>query len=274
MSEGVLPVAANEPDAFLRNDVRGLVELASGWQQLIYFALTLRLLKKHQQAIKDSFSSIEKINLKWLKNLTWAVGFIVAIDILLFFLIKFDILAFSRAVLFISLLCALLIYAVGYFGLTQPAIFSQIKPAATVQKPEMAETPSAEKRGKYQKSTLTDAQAEENLARLLALMKTERLYLEGELKLSEVAEKLDVSTNNLSQIINDKLGKNFYDFVNEYRVETAKQLLLDPKKQHLTLLAIAFESGFNSKSSFNNVFKKQTSQTPSGFREINTPRRN
>jgi AraC-like DNA-binding protein len=85
----------------------------------------------------------------------------------------------------------------------------------------------------------------------------------------DVAEKLNVSTNNLSQIINEKLGKNFYDFVNEYRVETAKELLLNPKKQHLTLLAIAFDSGFNSKSSFNNVFKKQTSLTPSEFKKQN-----
>jgi AraC-like DNA-binding protein len=253
---------------FLEYDIRGYVELLGGFHQLIYFVFTLLLLGKHTTAIKDSFSGIERINLSWLRNLTLATGIIVAIDIVLFFVIKSDLVLFENAVVFISVLLALLIYAIGYMGLKQPLIFSQ------VTQPESNETTPKEplieeKREKYQKSTLTDEQSEAHLARLLNLMKTEKLYLEGELKLSEVAEKLGISTNNLSQIINEKSGKNFYDFVNEYRVETAKSLLLNPKKQHLTLLAIAFESGFNSKSSFNNVFKKQCSLTPSEFKKIN-----
>lgn len=277
MSEGVLPIAESEPSFFLKYDVRGWIALASGLHQLVYFGLTILLIKKHQQAIKDTFSDIEEINLNWLKILTLAIGAIVAIDVSLFFFVKFGAIEFSNAVLFISVLVALLIYVVGYFGLMQPTIFSQVPMAETVQPaevtavlPEVHEPePVEEKREKYQKSTLTDEQSEANLERLLATMQTDELYLEGELKLSDVAEKLGVSTNNLSQIINEKLGKNFYDFVNEYRVETAKRLLLDPKKQHLTLLAIAFDSGFNSKSSFNNVFKKQTSLTPSEFKKKN-----
>jgi AraC-like DNA-binding protein len=274
MSEGVLPIAEKESSFFLRNDVRGFVGLASGFHQLIYFGLTFWLIKKHQQTIKDLFSAIEKINLSWLKILTFAIGVIVAIDVLLFFFVKFGALEFSNAVLLISLIVAFLIYAIGYFGLMQPTIFSHSQIAEKVQNTEVTanvveEIPSAEKREKYQKSTLTDEQSEQHLASLLELMQTERLYLEGELKLLDVAEKLNVSTNNLSQIINEKLNKNFYDFVNEYRVETAKGLLLNPKKQHLTLLAIAFDSGFNSKSSFNNVFKKQTSLTPSEFKKQN-----
>jgi AraC-like DNA-binding protein len=274
MSEGVLPITENEPSFFLRNDVRGYVGLASGFHQLIYFGLTLWLIKKHQQTIKDAFSAIEKINLSWLKILTFAIGVIVAIDVSLFFFVKFGALEFSNAVLFISLIVAFLIYTIGYFGLMQPTIFSHSQTTEKVQNTEVTATlveeiPSAEKREKYQKSTLTEAQSEQHLASLLELMQTEQLYLEGELKLLDVAEKLNVSTNNLSQIINEKLGKNFYDFVNEYRVETAKELLLNPKKQHLTLLAIAFDSGFNSKSSFNNVFKKQTSLTPSEFKKQN-----
>jgi AraC-like DNA-binding protein len=263
ISEGILPISENETSFFLRNDVRGLVGLASGFHQIIYFALTIFSLKKYQTTIKDSFSNLEAINLNWLKTLTLATGVIVLIDVFFYFFVKSEAMDFGNAVLFISLLCAILIYTIGYFGLRQPEIFSQLLTS------ENTEILLEEKREKYQKSTLTGEQSETHLARLLNLMKTEQLYLEGELKLSEVAEKLGISTNNLSQIINERLGKNFYDFVNEYRIETAKKLLLNPKKQHLTLLAIAFESGFNSKSSFNNVFKKQCSLTPSEFKKIN-----
>ncbi len=264
ISEGVQPIAENEARFFLKNDVRGYVEMLGGFHQLLYLAFTLLLLNKHAANIKDAFSDIDRINLAWLRNLTLATGLILLIDIFLFFFVKSELLAFGNAVLFISVLLAFLIYAIGYIGLRQPIIFSQ---TAVETLTETTET--QEKRGKYYKSTLTDEQAQENLAQLLELMKTEQLYLEGELKLSDVAENLGISNNNLSQIINEKLGKNFYDFVNEYRVEAAKQLLVNPKKQHLTLLAIAFESGFNSKSSFNNIFKKQCSVTPSEFKKTN-----
>lgn len=269
MSEGILPITENELSFFLKYDVRGLFELASGFHQLVYFGFTLLLLKSHQTKIKDSFSDIEKINLNWLKILTFAVGIIVIIDVLLFFIVKTEFLAFENAVLFISLLCAFLIYAIGYFGLMQPTIFSQNLITEPLQLTEKKEVLINEKQAKYQKSTLTDDQSKKHLERLKDLMESEKLYLEGELKLSDVAEKLGISNNNLSQIINEKLRKNFYDFVNEYRVETAKQLLVNPKKQHLTLLAIAFESGFNSKSSFNSVFKKQCGLTPTEFKKKN-----
>lgn len=263
VSEGILPLSTIfEPDFFLTADIRSYVELASGFHQLIYFALTLFLLKRHANTIKETFSAIDRINLNWLRNLTLATGVIVAVDIFLYFAVKSEFMAFGNAVLTISILCAGLIYGIGYLGLRQPMIFSQVSDL-----PFQVESVEAEKREKYYKSTLTDEQAEENLARLLELMETEKLYLEGELKLSDVAENLGVSSNNLSQIINEKLGKNFYDFVNEYRVETAKTLLVNPKKQHLTLLAIAFESGFNSKSSFNSVFKKQCGLTPTEYKK-------
>ncbi len=267
-SEGLLPLPTFfEPDFFLKADVRGYVELASGFHQLIYFGFTLILLKKHQETIKNSFSDIERINLSWLKILTFGTGMIVAIDVLLYFIVKTEFIAFDNAVLFISLLCSFLIYAIGYFGLMQPTIFSQTSITISPQLTEYTNVIVSDTQPKYLKSTLTDEQSDEHKTRLLNLMKTEKLYLEGELKLSDVAEKLRISNNNLSQIINEKLEKNFYDFVNDYRVETAKTLLLNPKKQHLTLLAIAFESGFNSKSSFNSVFKKQCGFTPTEFRK-------
>ena len=76
-----------------------------------------------------------------------------------------------------------------------------------------------------------------------------------------------MSAHNLSQVINAKLGKNFYDFVNEYRVEEVKRRLRDPKYTNLKILAIGMDAGFNTKSTFNAFFKKHTGLTPSQYRE-------
>ena len=253
-------------ESIINETSRGYIELASAFHELIYIILTLILLKKYQNTIRDAFSAIDRINLNWLRILTLATGIIVLVDIILYFSVSFEFVTFGEAVTSVLFLCALLIYAIGYMGLMQPEIFSPVAKFENI----LTVTANEETREKYSKSKLTDEQAEYNVAKLLELMETEELFLDGELKLQDVAEALMVSSNNLSQIINDKLNKNFYDFVNGYRVETAKKLLVNPKKQHLTLLAIAFDSGFNSKSSFNSVFKKQCLMTPSEFKKVKT----
>jgi AraC-like DNA-binding protein len=119
----------------------------------------------------------------------------------------------------------------------------------------------------YEKSGLTDAQAEAYQKQLLRLMDEKKPYRNGYLTLQELADELSISAHNLSQVINTRLGKNFYDFVNEYRVEEVKRRLLDPKYQNLKILAIGLDAGFNTKSTFNAFFKKRTGVTPSRYRE-------
>ncbi len=292
-SEGLLPSSSSESgesrgsrgsglNALIDAEFRGRIELASGFHELVYLGLTLLLLKRHASSIKDSFSAIDRINLSWLRNLTLATGVIVTIDLLLYFFVAAQQLAFGNAVNLILFLCAALIYAVGYMGLRQPAIFSADHnpavanhtalnhdyPASSVADESITdESSNDEGRGKYYKSTLTDEQAEQSLAQLLELMETQKLYLQGDLTLPAVAEALGLSTNNLSQIINDKLQQNFYDFVNAYRVEAAKKMIADPANDNLTLLAIAYDAGFNSKSAFNSVFKKRCEMTPTQFKK-------
>jgi len=98
-------------------------------------------------------------------------------------------------------------------------------------------------------------------------MESERLYTDCELSLQKVSERLSIPPHHLSQIINERLNQSFSDFINFYRVEEVKKNLLDPSKKHYSILALAENSGFNSKSSFNSVFKKHTNGTPSEFRE-------
>jgi len=121
---------------------------------------------------------------------------------------------------------------------------------------------------KYEKSTLTNERSDAYLKKLLMVMETEKPYTDGDLALPKLASRLNMSAHHLSQIINERLQQNFFDFVNTYRVEEAKRKLVDPAKKHYSLLAIAEEVGFNSKSAFNTAFKKQTQMTPSEFRKL------
>jgi AraC-like DNA-binding protein len=119
---------------------------------------------------------------------------------------------------------------------------------------------------KYEKSRLAPERSERYLNRLLQLMEKERPFIDGDLTIQKLAAKLSIPAPHLSQTINERLGKSFPDFINSYRIEEAKKKLLDPACKHLSVLGIAEEVGFSSKSSFNAVFKKHTDMTPSEFR--------
>lgn len=97
-------------------------------------------------------------------------------------------------------------------------------------------------------------------------MNQQKPYHDPELTLTSLANSVNISRNQLSEIINTGTGGNFYDFVNKYRVEEVKQLMQNPKFKDFTILAIAFEAGFPSKSTFNSIFKKFTGLTPSVYR--------
>lgn len=120
---------------------------------------------------------------------------------------------------------------------------------------------------KYQKSSLTAEAAEKYAQDLLNYMLQHKAYRECEITLQKIAEVLAIPPHHLSQVINQHFKKNFYHFINHYRVEEAKLILQDPTQQHKNIIEIAFEVGFNSKSAFNAIFKKLCYQTPTEFRK-------
>jgi AraC-like DNA-binding protein len=127
--------------------------------------------------------------------------------------------------------------------------------------------PETEVRKKYEKSALPADSADDMLKKLKTYMETQKPFLNSELGLPELAAALCMSTHHLSQIINEGLNQNFFDFVNSYRIEEIKKQLHDPKLSHIKIEEIAFQNGFNSKSAFNTAFKKFTQTTPSQFRK-------
>tara|TARA_R110002050_G_scaffold161882_5_gene291697 strand:+ start:11877 stop:14765 length:2889 start_codon:yes stop_codon:yes gene_type:complete len=108
----------------------------------------------------------------------------------------------------------------------------------------------------------------EKVKELNQLMEMDKVYLDSELGLSQLAEKIEVSTNHLSMLLNDYIGKNFYDYINHYRVEEVKRRLKDPSYQKQTLSSIGGDCGFNSKSAFNRIFKNLTGKTPSEYQNM------
>ncbi len=154
-----------------------------------------------------------------------------------------------------TLLYALAIYGLSGFALLNPEAFKP--PRKAVQ--EMAEALV-----KYRKSALTPADVTRLLGKLEQEMQRTQAWREGSLSLAALSKRIGASPNDVSQAINQGTGTGFYDYVNRYRIEDAKLLLLEPGGH--TVLEIAYQVGFNSKSAFNTAFRKQTGATPTSFR--------
>ena len=232
---------------------------------IIYVFLTIKVVRVYNEKIKDSYSNIERINLNWLRHLIIGLIFVWGVVVISYTInvfseknIKMDYLIYTAA--------SILIYSIGYLSLRQPLIFEPSGQKTDAESGLNSKT-KIEERISYQKSGLTNTEAESYLNNLLHMMETEKPYLNSELTLRELAEKLSMSTHNLSEILNTKLNQNFYDFINRYRVEEVKRRLADKGSDNFSLVAIAFDSGFNSKSTFNTIFKKLTGTTPSQYRK-------
>lgn len=124
----------------------------------------------------------------------------------------------------------------------------------------------ARNRPKYSSSSLDKPRVESHIARIANYLEEKQPYLNEHLKLPDLADALDLSVNDLSQVINEGMGKTFPDLLNEYRLAVVKHKLLDPAEDKKTILALALESGFQSKASFNRIFKTKEGMTPSEFR--------
>ena len=232
--------------------VRSWVLLA---QFLPYLALTLKLFAEQTRVYKSKPSSEAGFKLFWLR--TFIAIILVTVSVGLFRLLF----GFTAGTILLVPLCfTVMAYVAGYMALKHPdALTGATGPAVADA------TPLAKK---YEKSALTPERADAYLKQLLDFMEKEKPYRDGELTIQKLAEMLSIQVNYLSQIINERLGQNFFDFVNGYRVKEVQKLLVDPSKKHYTIVAIAEEVGFRSKSAFNAVFKKHTNMTPTEFRKV------
>jgi AraC-like DNA-binding protein len=163
------------------------------------------------------------------------------------------------------------IYWVSFNALIHPSIFTKIPLNSNDSTDFGSIKKTTDKSKKYLHSGLRIDEAIKIKKQLIQTMENQRPYLDPDLKLKKLASLLGIKTHHLSQVLNGQLNCNFYDFVNGYRIELAKKHLQDISFKHYTIEAIAYDSGFNSKSTFNTLFKKQVGQTPGQWRKKGQP---
>lgn len=219
---------------------------------VVYIVATLFELQKHKKRIRLEFSYELNIDLKWLRNLIYSLGFMgIVISILLTFLISRKIHVYDADYYFYLLLVAF-VFGLGYWGFKQGTIF------------QYKEVKSYSKTNKENKGKKNGSAEEQQARELHDYMAIKKPFLDPTLSLYDLASSMNWSTHELSVLLNRFLKTNFYEYINSYRVEEAKERLKQ-NEQRFTVLAIAFDCGFNSKASFNRIFKQKTGMTPSDF---------
>ena len=222
----------------------------------IYMILTHRMLSTYQERLKQHYSHLEGVNLNWLKQLTVIKSVIWSLyaGLLILYLTGIDGATFNYTFLLFGFCVSALGYLIGYRGLRNPEIFKD-------------QFVLESKKEKYQQSGLSSEMTNVYADQLEKLMEESKPYRSSDLTLPQLSDMLEIPPNYLSQVINERMGYNFFDYVNYYRVTEAKALLTDPSHLEDNIIQIAYQVGFNSKSTFNAAFKKFTQTTPTLFRK-------
>jgi AraC-like DNA-binding protein len=215
----------------------------------VYLLLSFRLVRTFRKAEKETFS-FEQNPIQFLTYFLYTIAFIIVV----WGVSYVNSMWLDRYIVYIGydmiwITIPVFIYIIGYYSLKQPELFRI----------------SLDKENSNNKDRLSHGEAKLLKDKLDSLMENERVYLQNDLTLRDVAEKLHTSTNNLSWVLNNSYSITFYDFINGYRIREFVQKI--EKKEHLqhTILALSMDVGFNSKSTFNKAFKQNMNETPSTF---------
>lgn len=224
---------------------------------LIYLLKTSCIIFEFQKKLKNQYSYTENINLDWLKYLTIGlfivyfagsvIGSILCYIGVPLYYINFYV--YSTLVLFL--------FGLGFFGIKQKNIFTNEQ---------------TEEKDLAKKQTATTDKDILFAQKLKDYMIAQKPYLNEKLTLNELSVQLEVKSYYITFILNRVLKKNFYDFINYYRVEEIKKRINEGELSKYTMLSIAFDCGFNSKASFNRIFKSYTGYNPTQYlRSISDP---
>ncbi|MEM7655331.1 MAG: AraC family transcriptional regulator [Bacteroidota bacterium] len=253
-----VPVYWTNPETMGGETVETLLDFASEGvgllASLFFLSAALFRVRSYQTFLFTHYSNTTRKNLVWLQTFIWLV-----LGVLLIWLIssgqylmnQMNAYEFTSKIMLLGLVG--LLFWIGYFVILQYQWFELVP----LPEEAVAKAPEENK---------LSAKTETYFEEVLELMENKKLFEDPDLTLDRLSERLQISSGYLSQIISEKAEKNFFEFVNHYRIEAVKHKLLDPAFGHYTILGIAQESGFQSKSTFNAVFKKIAGMTPSEFK--------
>ena len=224
-----------------------------------YIIASLLVIRKYKKELKTYFSDVEKLNLVWL-TVIYAVtsAFVVLLIVLLTF--NRGLASSGYKPLMEILICItffIATYVTAYFTIRHPELFNPMV--------------AAEKTPKYEKHRLDDTTRQGYIERLNAYMDADKPFLKDSLTARELADMVGIPAHYLSIILNSDFKQNFYLYINTYRVNEARRMLADPAFAEMNILTIAYKSGFNSKTTFNTIFRQMTGMTPSLYRKMNNP---
>jgi AraC-like DNA-binding protein len=260
-----------------------------------YCVLVLRQIRDHNKRLQRHFSSLEHMNLRWLRALT--IACLVFLSILLLFnrvpLLLYEYFDPKTPLANVhALLLVVLFYVVAISALLQPSLISGViqaqgsepvwekaqepRPTPVVAKgsgqttsessPAEVADERAERGGKYHRSRLSVEDTQRYKITLMEVIQEQELYLDCDLTLPDLAKATGLTAPQISQVLNGQMNQNFFSFVNNYRIQLARRMLLDPETSDMPIVELAVEVGSKSKSSFYDAFKRATNMTPTQFK--------
>ncbi|HON77939.1 MAG TPA: helix-turn-helix transcriptional regulator [Spirochaetota bacterium] len=250
--------------------VLGYTTAATGISlEFIYTLVSWRLLFRYSQRIREYFSDIHRVSLRWLQVFLGIIFLISTIGVIVFQVRAFvgryhDIMEVFR--LLNHLLLVLVFFTSAFFMIHRPQIFSEERTSIFDAYSDRVML-SSDSSIKYAKHSLDGETKKQIREKLLRVMDEKKPFLEDSLTLKDLADELGVFAHHLSIVINSEFDRNFYNFINTYRIQYCMDLLKDPHKKDSNVLNLALESGFNSKTTFNTMFKKITGTTPTTYRK-------
>jgi len=257
-----------------------------------YCFLVLRQIQFHNQRLQQHYSSMEFMNLRWLRILTAAclaflVVFLVFNRTQLLLTGHFDVNAMAASTP--SVFLVILIYIIAISAIFQSSLVSGVSAALTSDPrqdspgastlvevapaesdtdsaPAVEVPPDRPSSTKYERSALSKEVAQHHKMELMRIMQEEALYLDSELTLPDLAQKAGLTPHHVSQVLNGQMNQNFFSFVNNYRIQLAQELLSGRETRDMPIVELALEVGFKSKSSFYDAFRKATHMTPTQYK--------
>ena len=229
---------------------------------IIYLIFSLRLFSKYRKAMKSNYSNLTNSNFGWIRHLLIGSLIIISIDLTtgIYEQISRD-LSWNTGYITVIFMIIFIVY-LGYYGVNQSKI---LLPDFLINNDVSIKN---QKEKSNNLSNVNTTELQELKVKLEKVLLEKKPYLDEDLTLSKLAQFVDVSDKKLSTFLNQYLNTTFYDLINEHRVEAVKEKLKSDKFENITLLGIAYESGFKSKTSFNRIFKKETGFSPSEYKKI------